>query len=101
MRKSIADNIMETAKGLKEIGLMDEITMKNIETLCLPELPEFTPEKIKDVRTKYKLSQRAMSRVINVSESTVRQWEQGLKKPRRSSRTILNILDRKGLEIFL
>ncbi len=101
MRKSIVDNVMKTAKGLKDQGLMDEITMRNIETLCLPELPKFTPKKIKAVRKKYKLSQGAMSRIINVSESTVKQWEQGRKKPQGSSQTILNILDRKGIEAFL
>jgi len=44
VRKTIVDNIMETAKGLKKSGLMDETTMKNIEALCLPEIPEFTPQ---------------------------------------------------------
>ena len=37
MRKSIADNIMKTARGLKKSGLMDEITIKNIKALCLPD----------------------------------------------------------------
>ena len=37
MRKSISDSITTTVKDLNKSGLVDDITMKNIEKLCLPK----------------------------------------------------------------
>ena len=46
MRKSIAKSITNTVKDLNKSGLVDDITMRNIEKLCLPDVKEYTPEKI-------------------------------------------------------
>ncbi len=46
MRKSIAESIMGTVRDLEKIGLADDITMTNIENLCIPDVPEYTPEKM-------------------------------------------------------
>ncbi len=40
MRKSIAESITNTVKDLHKSGLIDQITMNNIESLCLPEILE-------------------------------------------------------------
>jgi DNA-binding XRE family transcriptional regulator len=58
--------------GLGKIGQIDDITMKNIENLCLPDVPEYTPEKIVLIRKKSKLSQAALASVFNISPSTVK-----------------------------
>ena len=50
MRESIAESITSTVKDLNKSGLIDEITMKNIENLCLPEIQEYYPEKIINIR---------------------------------------------------
>ena len=60
--------------------IIDEITMKNIQRLCLPEVKEYTPEKIVSIRKKLKLSQAALASIFNISPSTVQKWEQGHKK---------------------
>ena len=52
MRKSIAASITNTIKDLNKSGLVDDITMKNIENLCLPIVQEYTPEKIISIRKK-------------------------------------------------
>lgn len=100
MRKRMAEAIAETITGLNKIGVVDAFTMRNIEKLCLPEIPEYTGERIVRIRKKYKLSQSAMAAVINVSPSTVRQWERGVKCPAGTSSKLLNVLDRKGLEVL-
>jgi putative transcriptional regulator len=101
MRKSISKSITSTVKDLKIIGLIDDITLKNIENLCLPEIEEYGPEKIVKIRKKFKLSQAAMASVFNISTSTVQKWEQGSKKPTGASRKLLDIMERKGLKALI
>ncbi|MCP4761797.1 MAG: helix-turn-helix domain-containing protein [archaeon] len=101
MRESIASSIMSTIKDLNKSGLVDDITMKNIENLCLPEVQEYTPEKIISIRKKFKLSQAALASIFNISPSTVQKWEQGYKKPTGASRKLLDIIERKGIEAFI
>ena len=101
MRKSISKSITSTVKDLKIIGLVDNITLKNIENLCLPEIKEYSPEKIVTIRKKFKLSQAAMASVFNISTSTVQKWERGSKKPTGSSRKLLDLMERKGLKALI
>ena len=101
MRDSIAQSITNTVRDLNKSGLVYDITMKNIENLCLPEVQEYSPEKIVSIRKKFKLSQAALASVFNISPSTVQKWEQGNKKPAGASRKLLDIIERKGLEALI
>jgi putative transcriptional regulator len=101
MRKSIIKSITNTVRDLNKSGLVDDITMKNIENLCLPEVQEFSPDKIVSIRKKLRLSQAALASVFNISPSTVQKWEQGYKKPAGASRKLLDIIERKGLEALI
>ena len=101
MRKSIAKSITNTVKDLNKSGLVDDITMRNIEKLCLPDVKEYTPEKIASIRKKFRLSQAALASIFNVSPSTVQKWEQGNKKPTGASQKLLDIIERKGIEAFV
>lgn len=101
MRESIVKSITKTVKDLNKSGLVDDITMRNIENLCLPEIQEYSPEKIVFIRKKFKLSQAALASIFNISPSTVRKWEQGNKKPAGASRKLLDIIERKGIEAFI
>jgi putative transcriptional regulator len=101
MRKSIAESIMNTVSDLNRSGLVDDITMRNIEQLCLPDVQEYSPEKIVSIRKKFKLSQAALASVFNISPSTVRKWEQGEKKPAGASRKLLDLMERKGIEVLI
>ncbi len=71
------------------------------ENLCLPEVQEFTPDKIVSIRKKSKLSQAALASIFNISPSTIQKWEQGNKKPAGASCKLLDILERKGLDAFI
>jgi len=101
MRKSIAESITSTVKDLNRSGLVDTITMRNIENLCLPDVQEYTPEKIVSIRKKFRLSQAALASIFNISPSTVQKWEQGNKKPTGASRKLLDIIERKGIEALI
>jgi len=101
MRKSIVDSIQNTVADLNKSGIVDDITMKNIETLCLPEVHDYSPESIVSLRRKNHLSQAALAAVLNISPSTVRKWEQGSKKPAGASKKLLDLVERKGIEVLV
>ncbi|RJP39890.1 MAG: helix-turn-helix domain-containing protein [Desulfobacteraceae bacterium] len=101
MRKSNAASITETVRDLHKNGLLYDITMRNIENLCVPEVQEYTPENIISIRKKFKLSQAALASLFNISPSTVQKWEQGNKKPAGASKKLLDIMERKGITALI
>lgn len=101
MRKSIIDSITNTVHDLNKSGLVDDITMRNIDNLCIPEVQEYSPQKIVSIRKKLSLSQAALASIFNISPSTVQKWEQGNKKPAGASKKLLDIIERKGLEALI
>jgi putative transcriptional regulator len=101
MRASITKAIVDTVKDLNKSGLVDEITMRNIQKLCIPEVKDFDPEKIASLRKRYNLSQAALACIFNISLSTVQKWERGNKKPTGASKKLLDLIERKGLDVLL
>lgn len=71
-----------TERQLKELG----IVIKKIE---------LAPEQIQTVRVKTHLSQAVFAKVLNVSISSVRQWEQGSRSPNGSTKVLLNLLSKQ------
>ena len=100
MAKSILKSVHETAKGLHKSGVIDEVTMREFDALCLPPVKTYTPTQIKRLRRRYKASQSVFAAYLNTSPSTVQKWEQGQKKPNGPSLKLLNIVDEKGLEVL-
>jgi len=101
MRKTIAKSITETMKDLNKSGVIDKITMRNIENLCIPDVREYTPEQSISIRKRFCLSQAALASIFNISPSTVQKWEQGNKKPTGASQKLLDIIERKGLKALV
>jgi len=101
VRQSIAESITSTINDLNKSGLVDDITMKNINRLCIPKVQDYTPKEIASIRKKFSLSQAALASVFNISVSTVQKWEQGNKKPTGASKKLLDIIERKGLEVLI
>lgn len=101
MAKSILETVYESAKDLREIGLIDEITMREFDALCLPDIKAYTPNQIKKLRRKNRASQAVFAAFLNTSKSTVQKWEQGLKKPNGPSLKLLNLVDKKGLDALV
>ncbi len=81
--------------------LIDEVTAKNIRNLCLLEVKEYNSKNIVSLRKKLKLSQVDLATVFNISPSTVQKWESGQKKPTGASLKLLDILERKGIEVMI
>ena len=91
----------ETAQDLYEAGVIDKRKMDKYDLLCLKPIEPYTSEKIKALRDKLNLSQAVLAAALNISLSTVRQWEQGLKKPSGSAQKLMSLLDHKGLDAVI
>ena len=100
MNKSILEVVHESAKSLYDSKLIDATTMHEFDALCLPPVKEFSAHAIKMLRLKARVSQAVFALYLNISTSTVRQWEQGDKHPRGTSLKLLNLIACKGLEIL-
>lgn len=100
MNDDILSVIHGTAKDLHDAGVMNKQTMREFDELCLPKVTQFAPEEIKAIREHARVSQTVFAAYLNTSPSTVRQWEQGSKKPRGTSLKLLNLVARKGLNVL-
>jgi putative transcriptional regulator len=97
----ILKEIHEGAKGLYKLGFIDLKRMREYDTMLLPEVKAFPPSRIRSLRKRHSLSQAVLAKFLNASLSTVRQWEIGAKKPAGTSLKLLDLLDRKGLEVLV
>ena len=101
MKESILDVVHSTAKDLSEAGVMDKQTMHKFDALCLPKLKQYDAQRIKAIREKARVSQAVFAAYLNITPSTIKQWEQGSKKPRGTSLKLLSLVEQKGLEILM
>lgn len=95
----ILQDVRSNAKALADAGLMDTITLREIETLCLAPIKRYSSEDIRALRGRTRLSQAVFARVLNVEPVTVQKWEQGAKKPSGASLRLLQIVDQHGVEV--
>ena len=100
MDKSILDVVHESAKDLHDTGVMDEVTMREFDALCLMPVKVYTAKEIQHIRKRNKASQGVFAAYLNTTKSTVQKWEQGQKKPSAPSLKLLNMVDRKGIQVL-
>ena len=100
MASKLLDTIHETAKDLHHAGLVDTRTMREFDALCLQPVKTLSAAQIKRLRTRMRVSQAVFAAYLNTSPSTVQKWERGEKKPNGPSLKLLNLVERKGLEVL-
>ena len=95
MRKSIKKAIGETVQDLVNSGLKTSFTMKELQSLgvTIPEV-HFATYQIKEIRENLNLSQTVFAKLLNVSPSSIRQWEQGKRQPTGATQVLLDLLKR-------
>ena len=98
MKKSILEVVHESVEGLYDAGLVDVTTMHEFNTTCLTPIENLSPRKIKSLRLREKVSQGVFALYLNISVSTVQQWERGDKHPSGIALKMLNVIDKKGLQ---
>ncbi|MFT4929513.1 MAG: putative transcriptional regulator [Phenylobacterium sp.] len=97
MRDSMKEAIGSLAQGLIESGLGSAFSEKELAELGvkIPAIEVITAEKVKHIREKVNLTQTVFARLLNVSVSSIRQWEQGKRSPTGATKVLLDLLDKE------
>ena len=91
----------ETALDMHKAKLITDEELEQYEKDCLmPVVPRFIGQQIKDLRKHLQVSQDTLARALNVSLSSVRQWEQNQKDPSGASCKLLDLINRKGINFL-
>ncbi|RQR57810.1 helix-turn-helix domain-containing protein [Burkholderia sp. Bp9126] len=99
-KSDASEAIHSAASGLYRAELIDKKTMREYDTLCVAAAPHFAPDAIARIRKSVNVSQSVFALYLNTTTSTVRQWEQGDKKPSGIAARMLQIVEKHGLEVF-
>ncbi len=97
-RSPVTASIHETAEGLHAAGLMNKMTMRKFDQLCLTPIPRLKPRQIRDLRLREGASQAVFARYLNVTTGIISQWERGEKHPQGTSLKLLALVARNGLD---
>lgn len=98
--RSILNTVHKSVKGLNKAGLVDAITMKKFDELCIEPAKEIDSKEIKKIRLKQNVSQAVFAKYLNISPSTVQKWETGEKKPSGIALRFLHVVAHSGLQII-
>ena len=95
MRESIKNAIGDTVQDMMNSGVKVSFTKKELDSLGV-DIPkvQFTRDQIIAIRKQMNLSQTVFAKVLNVSASSIRQWEQGKRKPSGSTKILLELLEK-------
>ena len=91
-------SIHETAEGLSAAGLMNKLTMRKFDAMCLTPIPRLKPRQIRDLRLREGASQAVFARYLNVTTGLVSRRERGEKHPQGTSLKLLALVARNGLD---
>ena len=98
VRRRLRKEILETARGLYELGALDGKTMRTFESLRVEAPKTYSAYEIKRLRLKERASQAVFAAYLNTSVSTVQKWEIGEKRPSGAALRLLDLVERKGLK---
>jgi putative transcriptional regulator len=98
-RSPTLDAVQQTAKGLNNAGVMNQVTLREFDRLCLPPVEPLEPEQIKRIRENSRVSQAVFARLLNTSLSTVQKWEIGQKRSTGTALKLLHLVQKRGLEV--
>jgi putative transcriptional regulator len=100
-KSAILEAVHDTAKGLHRAGVMDQVTLREFDRLCLMPIESLEPEKIKQIREAANVSQAVFAAILNTSLSTVQKWEIGQKRPTGTALKLLHLAQTRGLDSLI
>ena len=77
--------------------MTDRVTVRELKDFRLRPLEPLAPEKIKQIRESFHVSQAVFAQLINTSVSTVQKWEIGSKRPTGTALKLLHLIQDRGL----
>ena len=93
-------SVLSAAQGLHQSGVVNKATMRDYESLCLTSVPDYTSADVVRIRIQTKVSQNLFAKRLNVSPSTVHQWESGQKRPSNLAVKLLSVVEKHGLSVL-
>src|ERR1700693_1807435 len=100
-KSAILEAVHETAKGLHAAGVMEQVTLREFDRLCLPPVEPLSPSKIRKIRVQSRTSQAVFAALLNTSVSTVQKWEVGQKRPTGTALKLLHLVQKRGVDILV
>ncbi len=95
MRRKIKEAIGETIGDLISANIKTSFTEKELKELGVKiRGVKIEAKDIQKIRKKTKLSQNVFAKILNVSSSSVKQWEQGKRIPTGSTKVLLELLNK-------
>jgi putative transcriptional regulator len=99
-RRTILDTVHRSVKGLHRAGLVDTVTMRKFDELCVEPAEKLNSSDIRKIRLKEKVSQTVFAKYLNISPSTVQKWETGEKRPSGIALRFLHVIGKSGLSVI-
>ncbi len=103
----ITKELLETAKGMHKVGILDDKTYEKItkrhlgkEKLLL-EMEPITSAEIRSIRERENISQAVFANYLNLTVGYISQLERGMRRPSGAVLALLNIVRHKGLNAIL
>jgi putative transcriptional regulator len=98
--------VLETADGMRRIGIMDDMTHAKITLRHLGGKADvmaepISREDIRKLREEAHMSQAVSARYLNLTVGYVSQLERGAKRPTGPALVLLNVIRRKGIATIL
>jgi len=75
MGKGILEAVHDTARGLAKAGVMNAVTLREFDALCLPTIHAYTCDEIRAIRLRNKASQVKTGRGAPARHSHAGAWE--------------------------
>ena len=92
----MAEEELQAIHKIKDVSL----SIRKFNKIRYPEPKHYTVEEIARLRKRLHVSQAVLAYVTNNSESTIRQWESGEKRPGGANCRLLQIIEFNGLDIL-
>jgi putative transcriptional regulator len=104
--RRLTQALLETAKDMRSIGILDEaayakITMRHLDVRGEVDTEPLTGEDIRSMREQAHMSQAVFAHYLNLTVGYVSQLERGTKRPTGAALALLKVIRRKGIEVIL
>jgi putative transcriptional regulator len=92
--------LSEAIYGLGDSGIHTMATLREFDSSTLPCVEVLNSQEIRHIRLGVNVSQAVFAKCLNVSLSTIKQWERGEKKPRGTALLLLHLVSKRGLSLL-
>lgn len=99
IKSPIIKAVRDATKCSDKAGVLDQLTLRELDPVWLPPVQQLQPAEIKRIREGAHVSQAVFARLLNTSLSTVQKWEIGQKRPAGTALKLLHLVQKRGLEV--